>query len=281
VEGQNTDAGQVILRSFPELLRAGKPRYSPHVRLVELVVNGDYKGLYNLVDRVDAGLLDLGKASGADRPVLYKAAGSGAGFKTPDSDAYVQQVPDWRDGEYWGPFEKLITFIGQSTPEAFRNEIERIIDVDNVIDFEILLALTANVEGQNYNLYLARGAGAAARFFIVPWDYDISFNSPSIPSNYLIGRLHADLPDYSRRVAQRWRALRKDRLSETDLMQRIDGLVAEMVEGVERNYRRWPPTEGETWEGMVPQLRAYLRERLRLLDTRFAWPPVAAPKRLL
>jgi len=264
-----------LFRSFSE---PGKPRYSPHVRLVELVVNGDYKGLYNLVDRVDASLLDLGKASGgASRPVLYKATGRGASFTTPDRDAYVQQVPDWRDGEYWGPYEKLIGFIGQSTPEVFKRDVERVIDVDNVIDFEILLALTANVEGPNYNLYLARGAGAAARFFIVPWDYDVSFSSAAIPANDLISRLRRDLPDYSRRVAERWRVLRKGRLSETGLMARIDGLEAEMLEGVERNYRRWPPTEGETWEGMVPQLRAYIRGRLLLLDTWFAWPPVAAP----
>ncbi len=266
-----------LFRSFSE---QGKPRYSPHVRLVELVVNGDYKGLYNLVDRIDAGLLDFGKdTGGANRPVLYKATGSGAGFKTINHDAYVQQVPNWRDGEYWGPYEKLITFIGQSPPVAFRNDVERLIDVDNVIDFEILLALTANAEGQNYNLYLARGAGADARFFIVPWDYDISFNITAVPSNYLIGRLHADLPDYSRRVSERWRALRKDRLSETGLMQRIDGLVAGMAEGVERNYRRFPPTEGETWEGMVPQLRSYIRQRLVFLDAWFALPPVAPPVR--
>ncbi len=264
-----------LFRSFSE---PGKPRYSPHVRLVELVVNGDYKGLYNLVDRVDAGLLDLGKASGgANRPVLYKATGRGAGFTTPDRDAYVQQVPDWRDGEYWGPYEKLIGFIGQSAPEVFRRDVERVIDVDNVIDFEILLALTANVEGPNFNLYLARGAGAAARFFIVPWDYDVSFSSAAIPSNELISRLRRDLPDYSRRVAERWRVLRKDRLSETELMARIDELEVEMLEGVERNYRRWPPTEGETWEGMVPQLRAYIRGRLPLLDAWFTGRVAAVP----
>jgi hypothetical protein len=260
-----------LFRSFSE---PGKPRYSPHARLVELVLNGDYRGIYNVVDRVDSDLLNLGTSSGgADRPVLYKGVDSTASFKTPNRDAYVQKIPSWRDGEYWGPYERLITFIGSSQPETFRREIERLIDVDNVIDFEILLALTSNAEGINSNLYLARGGEPDARFFIVPWDYDISFNIPSIPSNYLIARLHRDLPDYNRRVAERWRALRRDRLSEASLMERIDGLVAEMAEGVERNFRRWPPTEGETWEGEVPKLRAFVRGRLQLLDTWFAWPP--------
>jgi hypothetical protein len=78
-------------------------------------------------------------------------------------------------------------------------------------------------------------------------------------------------------VAERWRVLRKDRLSETELMARIDDLEAEMLEGVERNYRRWPPTEGETWEGMVPQLRAYIRGRLPLLDAWFTGRVAAVP----
>ena len=257
-----------LFRSFSE---PGKPRYSPHVQTVELVVNGDYKGIYNLVDRVDADLLDFGKgAAGADRPVLYKAKGGQANFTIPDRGAYVQKVPDWRDGEYWGPFDTLITFIGQSTPETFREGVERVIDVDNVIDFEILLKLTSNFEGNNFNLFLARKGGPDARFFIVPWDYDMTFYKHTIPSNALIERLHRDLPGYSRRVLDRWRALRGNQLSEREVMARIDALGAELAEGVERNYRRWPNTPGETWPGKVQELRAFVVERLRRLDAHFA-----------
>ena len=54
-----------LFRSFSE---PGKPRYSPHVQTVELVVNGDYKGVYNLMDRVDADLLEFGKGARGRRP---------------------------------------------------------------------------------------------------------------------------------------------------------------------------------------------------------------------
>jgi len=257
-----------IFRSFSE---PGKQRYSPHVQTVELVVNGDYKGIYNLMDRVDADLLEFGKAvGGPDRPVLYKAKGSQANFSTPVRGAYVQKVPDWRDGEYWGPFDTLITFIGQSTPEVFREGVERMIDVGNVIDFEILLKLTSNFEGANFNLFLARKGGPDARFFIVPWDYDMTFYKQAIPSNSLIDRLHRDLPGYSRRVLDRWQSLRKDRLSEQGLTARIDGLGAELAEGAGRNYRRWPNAPGESWPAKVQELRAFVTERLRLLDVHFA-----------
>jgi len=257
-----------LFRSFSE---PGKPRYSPHVQTVELVVNGDYKGIYNLVDRVDADLLEFEKgAAGPDRPVLYKAKDSQANFMTPVRGAYVQKVPDWRDGEFWGPFDTLITFIGQSTPEVFRERIERLVDVDNVIDFEILLKLTSNFEGENYNLFLARRGGPDARFFIVPWDYDMTFHVPDIPSNALIERLHRDFPGYNCRMLDRWRALRGNQLSERELMARIDGREAELSEAVARNYLRWPNTPGETWSGKVRELRAFIVEHLPRLDVHFA-----------
>lgn len=257
-----------LFRSFSE---PGKPRYSPHVRTVELVVNGDYKGVYNLMDRVDGDLLEFGKAgSGAARPVLYKAMGEQANFTVPVRGAYVQKVPDWRDGEFWSPFDTLITFVGQSSPAAFREGVERLIDVDNVVDFEILLKFTGNSEGTNYNLFLARKGGPDARFFVVPWDYDMTFHHQDIPSNALIERLHRDLPGYSRRVLDRWRALRGKQLSEVALMGRIDSLGADLAEGVGRNYRRWPNTPGETWLGKVRELRAFIVGQLRRLDVHFA-----------
>jgi hypothetical protein len=253
-----------LFRSFSE---PGKPRFAVHAGYVELVLNGDYHGVYLLTDRVDGDLLGFPKkAGGADRPVLYKAVGEHATFSRPVRGAYVQRVPRWQDGEFWGPFDALLGFIGRASPAEFAQRAEQILDVDEVADFELLLLLTANMEGRNYNLLLARGGGPGARFFIVPWDYDMTFHSTAIPSNSLKARLHRDLPGYNRRVAERWRALRADRLSEKRLMERIDALGAELAEAAERNYRRWPPTPGETWESEVLKLRAYVRARLATLD---------------
>ena len=256
-----------LFRAFSE---PGKPRYAPHVQPVELVVNGDYKGVYDLTDRVDGDLLEFGKpTAGAGRAVLYKARGGRANFQNPVRGAYVQKVPDWREGEHWGPFDALITFIGSTTPEEFRQGVEQVVDIDSVIDFEVLLAFTSNYEGANYNLYLARKPGPSARFFIVPWDYDMTFHRGGIPSNFLIGRLHRDLPGYSRRVLERWRHLRAGLLSERSLTARIDGYEVELKDAAERNYRRWPNTPGETWEGKVGELRAFIAEHLRRLDAHF------------
>jgi hypothetical protein len=255
---------------FRDFSAPGAPRYAPHVQPVELVVNGDYKGVYNLTDRVDADLLGFGKRAGGEPAVLYKAFGAHAGFKHFVRDAYLQKLPEWREGGHWGPLEELVGFVAAANPEEFGDGVARRIDIDNVVDFEILLAFTANFEGENYNLYFARGSGPHARFFIVPWDYDMTFHVPGVPSNGLIRRLHHDLPGYSRRVLARWRSLRAGLLSETAVAERIDGLARELADAAERNYRRWPNSPGETWEGKLDELRSFIGERWHRLDAHFA-----------
>ena len=199
--------------------------------------------------------------------MLYKATGGGAGFKTPNRDAYVQQVPDWRDGEYWGPFDTLITFIGQSSPEVFRNGVERVIDVDNVIDFEILLELTGNVKGPNYNLFLARGRSRCPLFHR-PVGLRHEFPQALRPLERPDQPPPRGLAGYSRRVAERWRHCAKtDCRSGPDAADRRSG--GGTGRGVDRNYRRWPNTPGETWEGKVGNCGPSV-EHLRLLDAHFA-----------
>jgi hypothetical protein len=97
----------------------------------------------------------------------------------------------------------------------------------------------------------------------------MSFYHTDVSGNLLTHRLHADLPGYSRRVNERWRALRRDRLSAQGLMARIDALEAELAEGVGRNYERWPLLPGWTWQRDVATLREFLRTRLLLLDKVF------------
>ncbi|HWR98123.1 MAG TPA: CotH kinase family protein, partial [Candidatus Methanoperedens sp.] len=257
-----------LFRGFSE---PGRPRYSPHARYVELVVNGDYQGVYLLTDRIDADLLGFGKKSGrgAEHAVLYKAKDDRASFSELHEEAYVQKAPDWRDGEDWGPLAQLVGFVGQTPPKAFAAGIEGLVDVDEIIDFETLLLLRADREGRNYNLYVGRPPGPGARFFVVPWDCDMSFYHTDGASNALIHRLHQALPGYSRRANERWQALRRDRLSEKGLMARIDGLEAELAGAAGRNYRRWPLLPGWSWEGDVQTLREFLKTRLVTLDKVF------------
>ncbi len=253
-----------LFRSFSA---PGKTRHAPHAQFAEIVLNREYHGIYSVTDRVDEHLLGFhASASAEPRPVLYKPMGRAATFRHPNPDQYVQKIPDWKERAYWEPYYALIDFLGHATPEAFAAKAERLLDVDAILDFEILLLVTNNMEGQNDNLYIARAGGPEARFFLVPWDYDMTFRGDTLPSNHLFQRLHRDLPGYTKRFQERWRALRKKPLSNAALEQRIDEMKATLQEGVARNFERWPLDPGPTHEEEVNALRAWLAGRMARLD---------------
>ena len=100
----------------------------------------------------------------------------------------------------------------------------------------------------------------------MPWDYDMTFRNDNIASNHLTRRLRTDLPGYVRRFKARWTQLRKDRLSEPELMRRIDDMEAILSEDAARNFERWPMEPGRTHKAEVQALRDWLKSRLARLD---------------
>ena len=259
-----------LFRSFA---RTGQPRYTPHVCLVEVVVNNNYQGVYEMTERVDAELREYADPYwDVDHPaVLYKSMGSRASFCRPSHREYVQKVPNWKNGEFWGPYTEFASFIAYADESRFAAEAENLIDVNNIIDFEILLNVTANWEGRDYNLYIARRAGHGQKFFLVPWDYDVTFHVPTgILKNCLIERLHDDLPGYEDRLRARWQELRTGPLATSAMLHRIDNLDAVLATGpADRNFQRWRLPSGKTHAQHVDTLRTWVTARLALLDNYF------------
>jgi hypothetical protein len=261
-----------LFRSFS---KPGKPRYAPHSRFVEVVLNGEYVGVYEMTDRVDSEL--LGFAAKFDDPtapaVLYKAVGEGATFERRSQANYVQKLPRWKKGSYWGPYNDLMDFVGHSDSNTFARQVEQLIDVDNIIDFELLLSLSCNGEGRNFNLFIARNGGPGEKFFLVPWDYDMAFWKPVKANNYLIDRLHRDLPGYTTRLKARWKELREGPLENGRVMALLDDLYAQLGRGgAERNFNRWPHPN-YPYEPNVEFLRSWLQTRLAKIDAIIAATP--------
>jgi hypothetical protein len=157
-------------------------------------------------------------------------------------------------------------FISLSDSTTFASRVEQMIDVENIMDFELFLDVTCNGEGRNYNLFIARRSSIDAKFFLVPWDYDMSFWGEIKANNYLIDRLHRDLPGYNERLKARWQQLRAGPLSEDRVISRVDEMYAQLAGGAaDRNFRRWPNPD-YPYEPYVEHLRAWLRKRLATMD---------------
>lgn len=101
-------------------------------------------------------------------------------------------------------------------------------------------------------------------------------------------RLATD-PDFSRKLAQRWTALRKGVLSDVETEARLDAFAAPMLSGAaDRNFQRWKILNVErpfpkpndyitiataTYLEQIAPLKNFLRQRAAWMDAKLARQP--------
>lgn len=277
---------------FQSLSADGAKRIAASSRFVEVNLNGRYHGVYLLMERVERSLLGLRRFETQDssHACIYKAADHGADFLQQGHNAYEQHEPEPEVLEYWTPLDELNQFVGQASDRKFFDTTSGIasrVDVDNAIDFHLLLLITSNMDGYDKNFVIARDAASATlpqpKFFFVPWDYDATFGrnwegSLVEPkewlSNHLFDRLLSNRT-YKQKYAARWKALRKQQFSVENIALMIDENAKTLGPAATRNERRWKEIpEGDTsqltFAEDVKQMKKWVAARTRWLDTELA-----------
>ncbi|MBM3847183.1 MAG: hypothetical protein FJ405_12985 [Verrucomicrobia bacterium] len=273
---------------FRSMSSSNAPRYASASRFVEVTLNGKYHGAYLLMERVDRALLGLRKfdSNATHHACIYKAIDHAANFDRPGHAGYEQREPDPELREYWGPLDRFNKFVSSTTDAQFfapDKGIATRLDLDNAIDFHLLVLVTSNMDGYDKNLMLARDMPEEGkplpRFFFVPWDYDATFGrnweasrvgTSEWLSNHLLDRLlsHAD---YRRRFASRWKELRAGTLSTERLRETVDENVRTLGDAAQRNAVRWQTLDGPypdrlTFEEDIDQMKQWINRRLKWLD---------------
>lgn len=277
---------------FRSLSANGQKRFAVASRFVEVTLNGRYRGAYLLMERVDRALLELQRydSNATAHACIYKAEDHGAGFDRPGHGAFEQREPDPLVLPYWGPLDRFSRFASKAPEAEFfdpTNGVASRLDLENTIDFHLLLLLTSNMDGDDKNLIFARNAPTAEiprpRFFFVPWDYDATFgrhwNATRVEptewvSNHLFERLLRDA-NYRKRFAARWRKLRAKEFSEQTIHRMIDENVQTLGDASKRNELRWQTRTGPypdqlTFEEDVAEIRDWVTARLKWLDDAIA-----------
>jgi len=273
---------------FRSLSTSNAGRFAAASRFVEVSLNGRYQGAYLLMERVDQRLLELAAYQSNDlsHACIYKAVDHAANFGQPGHAGYEQREPDPASRAYWQPLDELNRFVS-SAPDAeffhWQNGIASRLDLDNAIDFHLLVLLTSNLDGITKNFILARNRPAPGstppRFFFVPWDYDGTFGrnwdaTPVAPtvwlSNHLFDRLLGQA-GYRERFAARWNQLREHEFAAKVIQGMIDANARSLGEAARRNARRWPTTGGTypdnlTFEEDLAQMKSWTDARVKWLD---------------
>jgi spore coat protein H len=277
---------------FRSLSVSNAPRFASASRFVEVNLNGRYHGVFLLMERVDRALLELRRydSNAASQACIYKAVDHPANFSQPGHPGYEQREPEPEVREYWGPMDEFNQFVSSATdPEFFHPEtgITSRLDLDNAIDFHLLVLLTSNMDGIDKNFIIARNAPTPAtpkpRFFFAPWDYDATFGrnweasrveATAWQSNHLFNRLLSN-QDCRKKFAARWQHLRNRQFSVANIERLMDENARTLGAAVRRNEARWKTLTGPYpdrlgFEDDIKEMKEWTAARLEWLDQEIA-----------
>jgi len=263
------------------------------LRYIEVILNGEYFGMYLLMERMDEKTLNLDEDD-----TLFKATS----WEVPSSDAMRAQTPrspicgglekkypdptDEVDGS-WDIMADFIELTYEAEGKVFAASIADCADVENMLDYWLFINLIMGDDNRYKNTYYATIDGKVYAF---PWDLDISFglawgadkpnylfqypNYASAIFNFNCGRrLIKYCPGAATYVKNRWKELTERGVVTYDGIMAVAESYWSLIHdsgAYERNRARWPDgnyvDDLEYFSHMVKRRVNYLTGYLRRLE---------------
>ncbi len=278
--------------------------YAPNVRFCELLLNGEYQGVYVATETITAGKggsrlsitkrakgnayggyllrIDWPKEERLDTFSAYTLRNRNAmriQYPASPSEALERAIKD-----DFSSFEKaLYSYDYDSKRYGYANWI----DLDSFVDYFLINELTLNYDAGNLSTYVYKDVDGKLRMCV--WDFNSACDNyqeaPAAAERFALQNrpwyfmLTKD-EDFTDRIVKRYRALRKTFLSDAYLMDYIDQTVAYLGPAVARNNERWEfafkkeanrllPAERNpsTYEEAIASLKESIRTRAAWMDT--------------
>ncbi|GAB5534938.1 MAG: hypothetical protein Rubg2KO_11870 [Rubricoccaceae bacterium] len=278
-------------------------RYASRARFCEVVLDGNYQGVYVLFEKIkDDGnrvaLADTDSLGGGYIAKLDKRTGGTSGT-WPSRDPITGQFVRY---QFHDPE-------GDELTEAQRNEIEASfdrmeeattesdfsdLDLDSFVDYVIVNELAKNIDAYRISTYFHRPEGGAPIHAGPVWDFNIAFGNadygtgsrttgfqyatPYTSETYPIPSWWTRVVEsepFQERFRERWGELRSGSFRTETLVAWIDARVDELAGAQERNFERWPILDEDVWPNdyvggsyaaEIDYLKTWLTERLAWLD---------------
>ena len=282
-------------------------RWASRWRFCEVVLDGDYQGVYLLLesvkddgDRVD--LADTDSLGGGFLAKLDKQTGGGQTWPSRDPvtgqfvryqfhDPEADELTSAQRAEIeasWDAMEAA-TVDDLNTPEA---DWLAHLDLGSFVDYVLVSEVTKNVDAYRISTYFHRPAAGAPIHAGPLWDYNLAFGnadygdaaepegfqyetpytSATYPIPSWLSRVVAS-DTFQTRARARWAELRRGAFATDSLLAWIGDWTAELDEAQARNFERWPILDEDVWPnafvgGTYPAEVGYLTT---WLVDRLAW----------
>lgn len=285
------DAGQIDLfrlrnRIATELWNdlATKPYYAEKEpkaksgvegKVVEVILNNEYAGIYSLTEAMDRKEMKLKKYDDKSQEFhgqMWKSSSwDGATFWDVQNNydntlecwrAFETKYPDIEDvtPTDYGPLYDAINLVANGDDETFKREVAAYFDIPVLIDYQILLEITNAIDNIGKNLYWAiYDRTKSKKLTLAIWDLDATVGQyykdeplhPDIvaPTNKLLVKgfniynrlIQLNVDNYNQKVANRYKELRNSYLSEQSLLERYENYynLLKNSGAAQREESRW------------------------------------------
>ncbi len=275
---------------------APEERYAAEQVFCDLELNGDWRGIYLLGERVkrDDDRVDIQEdPDDLGGSFLVKNNDDGAGFMEatglygewnlvyPREEVVSAQALAGIEAtlQSWGD---AVTSSDPTDPET---GIWTTMDMDSAVDFVLLQEFAKNNDAYFLSIHLWKDLDGKLHY--VPWDLDLSFGYPYydcgwegwVGTRVSMNSAMASDPDFILRLRERWDELREGPLAEDAVLARIDTYQEVMGDTVDENFEVWPIEEitfewgdtswlcpVESYEAEVEGIREFIQGRLHWMD---------------
>jgi len=246
-------------------------------KVVEVILNNEYRGIYSLTEAMDRKELKLKKYDDKNQEFhgqLWKVSSwDKAQFWEIDKDydntqetwhAFETKYPDIDDinPTDYSPLYEAIDFVANSNDETFKKEVGDYFDIPVLIDYQLFLETLKPVDNNGKNMYWGiYDVAKSKKLTLAIWDLDASVgqdwhcSTPLHPDRVfpntdlgvkdgfnLYHRLSSlNVDNYNEKVANRYHELRKTYFSEENLISRYQGYYDMLVKSgaASREETKW------------------------------------------
>lgn len=276
--------------------------YAPNCRFCEVIINGEYKGLYLMVDSIEVGenkinilenkkdsivssyIIRLDRGSLNENKNLYNFTKYTKRIKKDQQIDIIYPKIDEKNLKVKEYIEKDLSKFEKSLYSFDYKQYRKFIDIDSFVDYFIINEFTQNYDAGNLSTFVYKNIDGKLKFCI--WDFNSSCN------NYRKSTIDKDfdlefdiwydmlLKDeaFVNKIIYRYRQLRKTYLNEDYLLNYMDETIAYLGDAKTRNFDKWGYTflpendllpEGRkvgSYEEAVQKMKDFIKKRGKWLD---------------
>lgn len=278
--------------------------YAPRRQYCEVMVDGEYVGVYNLTEKVkrDADRVNIARLNPEDTtgdeltggyiiemningdPPAWTSQYDAINTATHNHNVEFKEVYPKQDEiapqqhayikSYVDSFETAL-MDNTADPHTWR----RMASEKSFIDFQIANEFSANYDSYGRSTYLYKEKITDGnKLHIGPvWDYDRAFADGTTqgwvweithggwPFPFWWSKMNSDTV-YLKKLWCRWTTLRMNTLSNDSFFAFIDSTHALLAESAARNFERWPELGVTDYDASVQRIKDFMTERLSWMD---------------